>query len=179
MSDLAMGPTGAADRRSPVLRPHACFACGELNVHGMHLQLHVGDGRCTTDLTLEERFQGWDGIAHGGIITTILDEVMAWALLDLDSWGLTARLTVDFRLPVPVGRPLHAEGWIVERRRRLTRTQSRLVDATSGAILAEADAAYIDAPAADRERLRRLYEAPATPTAPAEPAAPAQPAGRS
>ena len=63
-------------------RPHHCFACGTLNIHGLHLELHVEDGRCWTELTLPERFEGWEGIAHGGIVCTILDEVMAWALVD-------------------------------------------------------------------------------------------------
>ena len=59
--------------------PHQCFACGTLNTSGMGLMLHVEPGRSRVELTLEPRFQGWDGIAHGGIVCTILDEVMAWA----------------------------------------------------------------------------------------------------
>ena len=47
--------------------PHNCFACGTLNVHGLHLELHAGDDRCWVELSLPERFQGWDDIAHGGI----------------------------------------------------------------------------------------------------------------
>jgi len=57
--------------------PHNCFACGTLNVHGLHLELHAADDRCWVELTLPERFGGWDGIAHGGIVCTLLDEVMA------------------------------------------------------------------------------------------------------
>ena len=52
------------------------------------------------------RFQGWDEIAHGGIVGTILDEVMAWSLYDHDNWGLTARMNVDFKRPVPLGRSI-------------------------------------------------------------------------
>ena len=99
--------------------PHNCFACGALNTHGLHLELHVDGERCWTDLAIPTRFQGWDEIAHGGIVTTILDEVMAWSLVDHDNWGLTARLSVDFKRPVPLGRPIHAEGWVIDVRRRL------------------------------------------------------------
>ena len=84
--------------------PHNCFACGTLNEQGMGLVLHVEPGRAWTDLTLERRFEGWDGIAHGGILCTILDEVMAWSLVGEDNWGLTARMSVDFRKPVEIGR---------------------------------------------------------------------------
>ena len=65
--------------------PHHCFACGSLNTSGMGLVLHAEPRRCWTELTLERRFEGWDGIAHGGILCTILDEVMAWSLVGEDN----------------------------------------------------------------------------------------------
>ena len=68
------------------ISPHHCFACGTLNTNGLGLDLHVERGRSWVELTYEERFQGWDGIAHGGILATILDEVMAWALVGEDNW---------------------------------------------------------------------------------------------
>ena len=111
------------------MRPHGCFACGELNVSGLRLQLHADAGICWAEPTLDERFMGWEGIAHGGIVCAILDEVMAWALVDEDCWGLTARMSVDFRRPVPVGLRLRAEGRVAERRRRVIHTEGRLLDA--------------------------------------------------
>jgi uncharacterized protein (TIGR00369 family) len=104
-----------------VLEPHNCFACGSLNTHGIQLELHAGDGRCWTELELDRRFEGWEGIAHGGIVCTILDEVMAWALVDSDSWGVTARIQVEFKRPVPIGRLIRGEGRVVEMRRRVVR----------------------------------------------------------
>ena len=79
------------------------------------------------------------GIAHGGIVCTILDEVMAWSLVAADNWGVTARLAVDFKRPVPVGRTIRAEGWVTEMRRRLVdhgRLDRRCRD---GTLLATAD----------------------------------------
>lgn len=145
------------DRRL-LMRPHGCFACGELNVSGLRLQLHADAGICWAEPTLDERFMGWEGIAHGGIVCAILDEVMAWALVDEDSWGLTARMSVDFRRPVPIGRRLRAEGRVVERRRRLIRTQGRLLDADTGTLHATAEAVYMDAPADRKDELKRRYE---------------------
>jgi acyl-CoA hydrolase len=137
------------------LEPHNCFACGQLNAHGMHLQLHGSDERCWTELTLPRRFEGWDGIAHGGILCTILDEVMAWALVEHDNWGLTARLAVDFKRPVRVGVAIRAEGWITQNRRRLMHTAGRIVDAGNGELLATAEAVYV---AASEDRRRELKE---------------------
>jgi acyl-coenzyme A thioesterase PaaI-like protein len=137
------------------VEPHNCFACGELNEHGLHLELHVEGDRCWTELSLPERFQGWEGIAHGGILCTILDEVMAWSLAATDNWGVTARLNVAFRKPVPLGRPFRAEGWVTAPRRRMIETAGRIVDPADGSQLATAEATYV---AADDESRRRLQE---------------------
>ena len=135
--------------------PHNCFACGTLNTHGMQLEIHIEEGRSWTELQLERRFEGWEGIAHGGILCTILDEVMAWSLVGADNWGVTARLAVDFKRPVPVDRPIRAEGWVTELRRRLVTTAGSIVDAGDGTLLATADALYV---AATEERKRELQE---------------------
>jgi uncharacterized protein (TIGR00369 family) len=137
--------------------PHHCFACGELNEHGLHMELHAHEGHCWSQLTLDARFQGWDGIAHGGIIATLLDEVMAWSLVAQDTWGVTARMEVAYERPVPIGRPLRAEGWITDARRRVSRTAASLVDPATGQRLASAAATYVAAPEARREELKARY----------------------
>ena len=142
-----------ADGTTFEFSPHNCFACGTLNTHGMQLQLHIEAGRCWTELSLEPRFEGWEGIAHGGILCTILDEVMAWSLVGADNWGVTARLSVDFKRPVHVGRPIRAEGWVTKERRRLVSTAGSIVDPSDGTLLATAEAAYL---AATEERKREL-----------------------
>lgn len=132
--------------------PHNCFACGELNEHGLQLKLHLGERRSWTEFVLDERFEGWQGVTHGGILATILDEVMAWALVAEDNWGVTARMTIDFKRPVAVGTSVRAEGWIVRNRRRLVDTAGQIVD-SNGALLASAEAVYV---AANEERKREL-----------------------
>jgi acyl-coenzyme A thioesterase PaaI-like protein len=137
------------------LTPHNCFACGSLNATGMHLAIHVERDRSWTELVLDRRFEGWDGIAHGGILCSILDEVMAWALVGQDNWGLTARLSVDFKKPVTVAQSLLAEGWIVRARRRVIDTRGRIIDRSTGDELATGEAVYV---AADPSRKRELQE---------------------
>jgi acyl-coenzyme A thioesterase PaaI-like protein len=139
------------------LSPHNCFACGTLNTHGLRLLLHVEPGRSWSAVALDERFEGWGGIAHGGILCTILDEVMAWALVGSDNWGLTTRLSVEFRKPVEVGRPFLAEGWVTRSRRRLVDTAARLVDTSTGTELATAEGVYFAAGEARKKELRERY----------------------
>lgn len=136
---------------------HHCFACGDLNERGLRLPLHLSDGRCWTELALGSEFEGWEGIVHGGILATILDEVMAWSLVAQDVWGVTARLTTDFRRPVRVGQRIRAEGWLATSRRRLLDTEASIVDAASGELLAGAKGLYVAATAAQRGELKKRY----------------------
>jgi acyl-coenzyme A thioesterase PaaI-like protein len=146
--------------------PHRCFACGSLNEHGIHLELHVSEDRCWTTLALPDRFQGWDGIAHGGNVCTILDEVMAWSLAASDNWGVTARMAVDFKRPVPIGAPIRGEGWITSSRRRLHETAARIVDVATGDVLATATATYVAADADRKAQLQARYRFRLLPTTP-------------
>ncbi len=147
----------AAPRVTFEFEPHNCFACGTLNAHGLQLSLHLEEARSWAELTLDRRFEGWQEIAHGGIVCTILDEVMAWALVAEDNWGVTARMQVQFRKPVPIGRPVRADGWITRSRRRVVDTEARLVDVGSGAELATATATYVAADEGQKRELRERY----------------------
>lgn len=139
------------------IAPHHCFACGTTNVHGLGLVLHVEPASSWTEVTLRRDFQGWDGIAHGGIIATLLDEVMAWSLAGGDDWGVTARMAVQFRRPVPIGVPLRVEGRIATRRRRLIETTAQLLTVADGELLATATGTYVSADDERKEELRARY----------------------
>lgn len=152
-----MQPTIASEGIRFEFAAHNCFACGTLNTNGLQLALHLEPERCWTELELDRRFEGWDGIAHGGIISTILDEVMAWSLVGSDNWGLTARLSVDFRRPMRIRTPVRAEGWIVQSRRRIVETAARTVDLESGGELATATGVYVAADAARKRELQARY----------------------
>lgn len=154
-SDLrTAAPSGL---RGFTFEPHQCFACGELNDAGLHLELHAGPEGCWTELTLEPRFQGWDDVAHGGIVTTLLDEVMAWSVIGRDTWGVTARLNVAFRRPVPIGQPLRAEGWVTKDRRRTFHTAGRVLAVRTGEVLATADGVFMAAPPERLAELKSRY----------------------
>jgi acyl-coenzyme A thioesterase PaaI-like protein len=155
-ADRPVATPGAVDRRFS-FEPHNCFACGSLNANGLQLDLHIDGERCWTTIELAGRFQGWDGIAHGGIVCTLLDEVMAWSLVDHDNWGLTARLTVTFKRPVPLETPVRAEGWVTLARRRLISTAGRLVEPATGTLLAIAEATCIAAPEERKRELKERY----------------------
>ncbi|HET7026809.1 MAG TPA: PaaI family thioesterase [Candidatus Limnocylindrales bacterium] len=173
------------DGESMRIAAHHCFACGTLNEHGLKLDLHLGAGRAWTDLRLDSRFEGWEGVAHGGIVSTILDEVMAWSLVASDAWGVTARMTTVFHAPVAIGMPIHAEGALSEGRRRVFRTTGTIV-APDGRVLASAEGTYVAARDDEKRRLQARYgfRAVASPNRPintdiVDPRPAREPAGRS
>ncbi|MFL5757929.1 MAG: PaaI family thioesterase [Chloroflexota bacterium] len=138
------------------IAPHNCFACGSLNTHGLQLELHAANDVCWTELVLDARFEGWAGIAHGGIVCTVLDEVMAWALVEHDLWGVTARMAVEFKRPLPIGTRVRGEGHVVEARRRLVTTRGVLFD-EARTVLATAEGLYVGASEARKAELKSRY----------------------
>lgn len=152
-----MEPTIAAEAFRFEFAAHNCFACGTLNTSGLGLVLHLEPERSWTELTLDRRFEGWEGIAHGGIVSTILDEVMAWSLVASDNWGVTARLAVEFRRPVPIDTAIRADGWVSRSRRRVVDTSARVIEIESGIELATATGVYVAADAARKRKLQDRY----------------------
>jgi acyl-coenzyme A thioesterase PaaI-like protein len=83
---------------------HRCFVCGRHNPHGLHLEFEPeGVSGARTTYIIPEQFQGFAGIAHGGILATILDECMVNTVWLRGSTAVTARLEVRLRRPVGVG----------------------------------------------------------------------------
>jgi acyl-coenzyme A thioesterase PaaI-like protein len=89
-----------------------CFVCGKDNPDGLKLAFEVeGSTGVRTTFVVPERFQGFAGIAHGGMLATILDECMVNTVWLRGKTAVTARLEVRLQQPVPVGARLtfHAE----------------------------------------------------------------------
>jgi uncharacterized protein (TIGR00369 family) len=116
-----------------------CFACGRANPHGLHLDIRRTGSGVELDYVVPEKFCGWKGVVHGGIIATLLDELAAWACTESGSNAVTAELTVRFRRPVSTGQRLAGFGQVVEERGRLLVAESRLED-EQGVVLADARA---------------------------------------
>lgn len=160
-SEVASAERGAPRRRDQdgafEFEPHHCFACGELNEHGLHLVIHTDPDGSWIETTLAPAFQGWDSVAHGGIVATILDEVMAWSVIGRGTWGVTARLSVAFRRPIPTGRAIRAEGRVIEMHRRAIRTGGTVLDALTGEVLATAEGTFMALPPSQLEGLKARY----------------------
>ena len=116
-----------------------CFACGEKNPIGLKLKFTAEGEDFLSELKLEEHHQGYAGIAHGGIITTALDEIMARLLLARGYNAITARLEVRFKKPVRVGEKIQLRARFVAARGKLLETEAQARDEKSN-VIAEAKA---------------------------------------
>ena len=113
-----------------VLDDGHCFACGPKSDIGLRLRFAVtGEGRVRAQATLAQPFQGWAGVAHGGIVMTLLDEGMAHAAGAAGYRGVTGQISVRFRKPVPIGEPLFVDGSVVWKRGRVLGLEAHVSDA--------------------------------------------------
>lgn len=105
-----------------------CFACGRDNQHGLKLkEFRISDGWIYCDISLDHDFSGFPGIVHGGIQSTILDELMAWAIFVFEkSVGITIDMQIKFRMPLPVNRPFRAKARIESKTSKILRIRSQI-----------------------------------------------------
>lgn len=116
-----------------------CFACGRDNPIGLRLRIEGNEKRVTTKFRPAREHEGWEGILHGGIIATLLDEVVAWICVKNGIDALTAKLEIRFRRPARIEEELSVHAEIVESRGRAVKAKARVVSAKEE-IIAEAEA---------------------------------------
>jgi acyl-coenzyme A thioesterase PaaI-like protein len=119
-----------------------CYACGVENEHGLQMVFRREGDRAICDYTPCDYQQGYPGRMHGGIVATLIDEAMGWAVYGAAQWGATARLNVRFRRPVPLDTTLRVEAWVVRKRARLLELCAEVRDA-SGVVLADGEGTFM------------------------------------
>jgi acyl-coenzyme A thioesterase PaaI-like protein len=100
-----------------------------------------GDG-VVARVQLASDYQGWRGIAHGGIVMALLDEAMAHAAGFAGHRGLTATVSVRFRKPVPLEAPIEVRGRVTWQRRNVLGVEGRVFDG-NGDLLARAEGSFV------------------------------------
>jgi len=128
-------------------RPQAgCFVCGPTNPRGLQIRFETRpDGETTATWTPAAAWEGFSGIVHGGVVSTVLDEAMSKAVAETGTEALTAELRVRFRRRVTSGDAFLVRGWVVSRNKRLMKTEAALV-ATDGTEHAHAWAVFLPLP---------------------------------
>jgi acyl-coenzyme A thioesterase PaaI-like protein len=135
------GPLGLRARTQ-----NRCVVCGQENPHGLRIHyVRERDGAITAEWRPTEDWEGFEGIVHGGIISTVLDEAMSKAVAAMNYEALTGELRVRFRCHVEAGENLRIRGWVVEKVKRLVKAEATLT-AADGSERAHAWARFLALP---------------------------------
>jgi len=121
-----------------------CFGCGQANPRGMHLRFDRDEHRqrIVGKFRLGPEYQGGQGFIHGGIIATVLDEVMSKVSRWSNVRAVTAELTVEYLKPVRVGEDLTVEGFHTRREGRQLYHEGEIRDA-AGTLLARGRGRFV------------------------------------
>lgn len=114
-----------------------CFVCGDNNDIGLKLDFYEKDGKARAEFTPTKNFEGYKDILHGGILSTLLDEVMIKSILAKEILTVTSQIEVKFKKPAVIGEKLIIEGGITAERGRLILTEGK-VFREDGTVVAEA-----------------------------------------
>jgi len=103
-----------------------CFGCGKRNPCGLKLEFKWDGKVVKSEFTPTELHQGWQGIIHGGILSSLLDEAMAYAAYYENVGGVTAAMETRFKRPVSIGEPLTITAWVSNKTKRFAETEATL-----------------------------------------------------
>jgi uncharacterized protein (TIGR00369 family) len=120
-----------------------CFACGTLNPIGLRMEVSFHDNKAYSRLSLKREFQGWSDIVHGGVMATILDEIMAHAVLHYVGQAVTTSLQVTYRAPLKVGEEFEAIGYVAEQKSRVIVAKAEIRTPGSKKILARGESKFV------------------------------------
>lgn len=119
-----------------------CYVCGSANPAGLHVPFAPGaDGGSRAEYVARAEHVGWPEIIHGGLLFTLMDEAVAWAMMYAGLHGVTAKAEARFRAPGRVGMRLVITGRVTTASRRAARTHAEIREGSdTGSIIAEMDA---------------------------------------
>jgi len=102
----------------------------------VHFRLE--DDVCRAEFTPEDRHMGYPGVTHGGIVFSLLDDVMAnwWFLKGTNCF--TAKAEIRYREQLAIGTPVILEGRCVKQKGRLAIMEGKVLRAADGVVVAEA-----------------------------------------
>jgi uncharacterized protein (TIGR00369 family) len=97
---------------------HSCFVCGESNPIGLKLRFETDGRSVQTRFVARPEHVGFRQTVHGGLIATLLDEMMVWACaVGTKRFAFCAELSVRFQNPLRPGEQVLATAELVENRR--------------------------------------------------------------
>jgi acyl-coenzyme A thioesterase PaaI-like protein len=131
-----------------------CFVCGDKNKKGLKVAFFYENGKAKAEYTPSREFEGYKDILHGGILSSLLDEVMIQSIIALGILTFTIQIEVKFKTPAKIGEKIFLEGQIIEDKGRIILTEGRAFK-NDGTIIALAKGKYFKP---DGEKKRELEQ---------------------
>jgi acyl-coenzyme A thioesterase PaaI-like protein len=78
------------------------------------LEIRRADGGVVAESSLGLPYEGPPGYVHGGMSALLMDQLLGSAAIAAGLWGMTARLELDYRRPVPLETPLRLRAGVTE-----------------------------------------------------------------
>lgn len=99
----------------PNFPENQCFGCSAQNEFGLQMKFEAKEESVISKLVVPKHLCGWKKLVHGGVTSTILDEIMSWSVIYTQkSFVMTKSMTVDFLNPMNVNEEIIAEGKVIE-----------------------------------------------------------------
>ena len=122
-----------------------CVVCSFRNGNGLNLEFDVADnGSVTSTFKCEEAFEGYPGVLHGGVISSILDGAMGHCMFARGQAAVTVEMTTRFRHPVVTGMEATVSARIVRTSHPLYLLEAEIIQ--EGEIKATAKGKFYDQP---------------------------------
>ncbi|MFT5210514.1 MAG: acyl-coenzyme A thioesterase PaaI-like protein [Flavobacterium sp.] len=120
-----------------------CFVCGPGNPIGLNLTFRIEDNVCLSEFTPLDIHCGYSGVTHGGLIFSVLDDVMAnWVFLQ-GIKAFTAKCDIRYKDALPTGIAVRLEGHCIKQRGRLVIMQGKMIRQDNNEIVAETQASFM------------------------------------
>ena len=101
-----------------------------------------GDGTVSTHFKGDYKHEGYEGLMHGGILSTLLDTAMAHCLLIKGIEAMTGELNVRFISPVTSNSTLKIKAWVVSSLPPLYHLKSQIE--VAGSLVCKAKAKFME-----------------------------------
>ena len=118
-----------------------CFACGQDNPIGLKLVFEYRDDYCISEFQLTPLFEGYPGIIHGGIVSTVLDEAMAKIILTTTTKAVTIEMNTKFKMMLKSETKYFVKAKITKNKSRTISTEASIFD-EENKIVASANAKF-------------------------------------
>lgn len=110
------------------LMDNYCFACGCKNDNGLKLKIEELNDTVVARFSPNIWMQGYKQIVHGGIISTVLDEMAVWAAYKRGYKSVTAELNVRIKKAMTVGSEYIALGQVTKIKHKLIFAEAKIKD---------------------------------------------------